>query len=125
MIWTRRTWMRLGVVSALCAVISSLLAFRLQDAGAQSMIRLGSGFQFMHAMATIACATFIQVGARNARHAPAFFLVGSAIFSGSLYARAAGVWDGGDLALALGAALAAGGWGALLIAGADIDGGDA
>jgi uncharacterized membrane protein YgdD (TMEM256/DUF423 family) len=50
----------------------------------------------MHTMATFACATFMQVGSRRARFAPAFFLSGVVLFSGSLYALAAGAprWVG-------------------------------
>jgi uncharacterized membrane protein YgdD (TMEM256/DUF423 family) len=53
-------------------------------------------YGFMHTMATFACATFMQVGARRARFAPAFFLSGVLLFSGSLYALAFGAprWVG-------------------------------
>jgi uncharacterized membrane protein YgdD (TMEM256/DUF423 family) len=113
--------MRLGVVNALCSVVIALLAFRLDDSIAAGLLRLGSGFQFMHSMATFACATFMNIGAARARHAPALFLTGSAMFSGSLYAQATGFWSGGDPALGLGAALMAGGWGVLFVAAGDID----
>ncbi len=113
--------MRLGVVNALCSVVVALLTFRLNDEAAVSLLRLGAGFQFMHSMSTFTCATFMNIGAAEARHAPALFLLGSAMFSGSLYARASGVWDGGDLALGIGAALMAGGWGVLFVAGGGID----
>src|SRR5580693_7519838 len=116
LIWNRRLWMRLGVVNALCSVIVALLAFRLNDDAAVNLLRLGAGFQFMHSLSTFFCATFINIGANEARHAPALFLLGSAIFSGSLYARASGVWNGGDLTLGIGAALMAGGWGVLFVA---------
>jgi hypothetical protein len=43
------------------------------------------------------------------------------MFSGSLYARAGGVWDGGDIAIGVGAALMAGGWGVLFVASHGID----
>jgi uncharacterized membrane protein YgdD (TMEM256/DUF423 family) len=121
LIWNRRLWMRLGVLNALCSVVIALLAFRLDDAAAASLLRLGAGFQFMHSLSTFTCATFMNIGANEARHAPALFLLGSALFSGSLYARASGVWDGGDLALGIGAALMAGGWGVLFVASDGID----
>jgi uncharacterized membrane protein YgdD (TMEM256/DUF423 family) len=44
----------------------------------------------MHSIATFACATFMQVGARRARFAPAFFHSGIVFFCGSLYAMALG-----------------------------------
>ena len=60
------------------------------DARAQELVRTGSAYGFMHTMATFACATFMQVGARRARFAPAFFLSGVVLFSGSLYGLALG-----------------------------------
>lgn len=113
--------MRLGVVNALCSVVIGLMAFRLEDPAAANLLRLGAGFQFMHSISTFACATFMNIGAIQARNAPALFLSGSALFSGSLYCRAVGLWAGGDLALGLGAALMAGGWGVLFVAAGGID----
>jgi uncharacterized membrane protein YgdD (TMEM256/DUF423 family) len=113
--------MRLGVVNAFCSVVVALLAFRLEDETAVNLLRLGAGFQFMHSLATFVCAIFMNSGATEARHAPALFLLGSATFSGSLYARASGVWNGGDLALGIGAALMAGGWGVLFVASGGVD----
>jgi uncharacterized membrane protein YgdD (TMEM256/DUF423 family) len=121
MVWNRRLWMRLGAVSALASLVMALMAFKLDDPAAQALVRLGAGFQFAHALATFACAAFMAVGARGARHAAAPFLLGSLVFGGSLYARAAGVWNGGDLALGIGAALMAAGWGVLFVAGWEID----
>ena len=50
----------------------------------------GAQYGFMHTMATFACATFMNIGARRARFAPRFFLPGVVLFSGSLYAMALG-----------------------------------
>jgi uncharacterized membrane protein YgdD (TMEM256/DUF423 family) len=63
---------------------------------AQELLKTGAMYGFMHTMATFACATFMQVGARRARFAPAFFLSGVVLFSGSLYALAFGAprWVG-------------------------------
>jgi uncharacterized membrane protein YgdD (TMEM256/DUF423 family) len=119
-LWTRRLWMRLGTVNALCALVAALVAFRL-DEPAATMMRLGAGFQFTHAIATFACAAFMNSGAAQARHAPAPFLAGSALFAGALYARALAIWDGGDLPLGLGGALMAAGWGVLFVASGAID----
>jgi len=88
MVWNRRLWMRLGAVSALASVVMALMAFKLDDPAAQALVRLGAGFQFAHALATFACAAFMAVGARGARHAAAPFLLGSLVFGGSLYALA-------------------------------------
>ena len=121
MFWNRRLWMRLGVLNALCSVVVGVMAMSTQDPQAQALLRVGSGFQFMHSLATFACATFMTTGADNARFAPAPFLLGSVIFSASLYARAEGVWNGGDLVLGVGVALMAAGWGVLFVAGFGID----
>ena len=89
--WTRRNWMTLAAVSGFLSVaIGAFAAHGLTDPRAQEWMRTGATYGFMHAMATLACATFIQVGARRARHAPAFFLSGVVLFSGSLYAMALG-----------------------------------
>ncbi len=89
--WTRRNWMTLAAISGFVAVaVGAFAAHGVHDLKAQEWLRTGSTYGFMHTMATLACATFIQVGARRARYAPAFFLSGVVIFSGSLYAMALG-----------------------------------
>jgi uncharacterized membrane protein YgdD (TMEM256/DUF423 family) len=113
--------MRLGAANALTSLVMALYAFRMDDPAAQALVRLGASFQFMHSMSTFTCATFMNIGAEKARHAPAPFLVGSMLFSGMLYFRAAGVGIGGDLGLDVGGALMAAGWGVLFIAAGEID----
>jgi uncharacterized membrane protein YgdD (TMEM256/DUF423 family) len=89
--WSRSLWMRLAALSGLCAVaIGAFAAHGVKDAKAAEWLKLGAQYQFMHAMATVACATFMNIGAARARSAPAFFLAGTAVFSGSLYAMALG-----------------------------------
>lgn len=95
--WTRRNWMTLAAVSGFVAVaVGAFAAHGVSDPKAQEWLRIGSTYGFMHTMATLACATFIQVGAVRARYAPAFFLSGVVVFSGSLYAMALGAprWFG-------------------------------
>jgi len=90
-IWNRRTWMTLGAISGFLAVaIGAFAAHGIADPQAKDWLKTGASYQFMHTMATLACATFMNVGARGARHAPAFFLAGIVLFSGSLYAMALG-----------------------------------
>jgi uncharacterized membrane protein YgdD (TMEM256/DUF423 family) len=89
--WTRGLWMRLAALSGFCAIaVGAFAAHGVKDARAAEWLRLGAHYEFMHAMATFACATFMNIGARRARFAPAFFLSGSLVFSGSLYAMALG-----------------------------------
>ena len=97
MIWARRNWMTLAALSGFLAVaMGAFAAHGIKDPKAAEWIKTGATYEFMHAMATFACATFMQVGAKRARMAPAFFLSGSVLFSGSLYAMALGAprWMG-------------------------------
>jgi uncharacterized membrane protein YgdD (TMEM256/DUF423 family) len=75
----------------------------------------------MHALATIGCAAFMQVGARRARFAPAFFLSGTVLFSGSLYALALGAprWTG--IITPFGGLLFLAGWAVLAWAARGVD----
>ena len=89
--WTRRNWMTLAAVGGFVAVaVGAFAAHGVADPRAKELLKTGSTYGFMHTMATFACATFMQVGARRARFAPAFFLSGVVLFSGSLYAMALG-----------------------------------
>ncbi len=80
----------------MAVAVGAFAAHSVSDPRAQDLLRTGSMYGFMHTMATLACATFMQVGARRARFAPAFFLSGVVLFSGSLYAMALGAprWMG-------------------------------
>ena len=90
-LWSRRNWMTLGALGGFLAVaIGALAAHGVTDPKAVEWLKTGSMYGFMHTMATFACATFMQIGARRARFAPAFFLSGVLLFSGSLYAMALG-----------------------------------
>ena len=90
--WTRRNWMTLAAIGGFVAVaVGAFAAHGVQDPKAQEWLRTGAMYGFMHTMATFACATFMNIGARDARHAPAFFLGGILLFSGPLYAVAGGM----------------------------------
>lgn len=89
--WERRTWMTLAAISGFIAVaVGAFAAHGIADPQAKEWLRTGASYQFMHTMATLACATLMNIGARGARNAPAFFLSGIVLFSGSLYAMALG-----------------------------------
>ncbi|MFC3070660.1 DUF423 domain-containing protein [Phenylobacterium soli] len=95
--WTRRNWMTLAALAGFLSVaVGAFAAHGVSNPAARELLKTGSQYAFMHAMATIACAVFMQLGARRARLAPAFFLVGIVLFAGSLYALAAGAprWVG-------------------------------
>lgn len=90
-LWSRRTWMTLAALTGFMSVaVGAFAAHGVSDPRAQELLKTGSQYAFMHSMAILACATFMQVGAERARHAPAFFLAGIVLFCGSLYALAAG-----------------------------------
>lgn len=95
--WTRRTWLTLACVAGFLSVaVGAFAAHGVSDPTARELLKTGSQYAFMHAIATIACALFIQLGAARARLAPAFFLTGVVLFAGSLYSLAAGAprWVG-------------------------------
>ena len=89
--WTRRTWMTLAAVSGFLSIaIGAFAAHGVTDPAAKDWLKTGASYEFMHAMTTFACATFMNIGGKRARFAPAFFLGGTVLFSGSLYAMAFG-----------------------------------
>jgi uncharacterized membrane protein YgdD (TMEM256/DUF423 family) len=95
--WRRRDWMTLAAIGGFVSVaVGAFAAHGVTDPGAQELLKTGALYGFMHSLATFACASFMQIGARRARFAPAFFLSGVLLFSGSLYAMAFGAprWVG-------------------------------
>ena len=97
MAWTRRLWIGLAAASGFISVAAGAFsAHAMTDPAARELMKTGATYEFMHALATLACASLMQVGAARARVAPALFLSGSVLFSGSLYALALGAprWTG-------------------------------
>lgn len=91
MLWTRKSWTMLAAVSGFLAVaFGAFGAHGVADPVAKDWLKTGSTYEFVHALASLACAFLVVAGAPRARHAPAFFLGGSLLFSGSLYAMALG-----------------------------------
>ena len=122
LIWNRRNWMTLGAVSGFIAVaMGAFAAHGIADPQAKDWIRTAASYQFMHSMTTFACATFMQIGARRARFAPAFFLSGIVFFSGSLYAMALGGPRILGAVTPIGGVLFLIGWGVLVWAARTID----
>ena len=120
--WARRLWMTLATLSGFISVAAgAFAAHSLTDPGARELMKTGSSYEFMHAMATFACAIFIQVGAARARFAPAFFLSGTMLFSGSLYALALGAPRWAGMVTPFGGLLFLIGWGVLAWAARGVD----
>lgn len=93
----RRDWMMLAALVGFASVATGAFAAHgVSDPVAKDLLKTGSLYGFVHGLATLACATFLQLGARRARFAPPLFLVGVVLFSGSLYALAFGAprWVG-------------------------------
>jgi uncharacterized membrane protein YgdD (TMEM256/DUF423 family) len=89
--WTRRVWTTLAALSGLLAVAAGAFAAHgVQDPTARELLRTGSTYEFMHALASLACAALAATAMPRARFAPAWFLAGTLLFSGSLYALAFG-----------------------------------
>lgn len=84
-------------------------------------MRLGAQVQFMHSMATLACATFMNIGASGARLAPAFFLGGILLYCFPIYAEAIGILDSAALITPFGLSAFITGWLILAWSAKDID----
>jgi uncharacterized membrane protein YgdD (TMEM256/DUF423 family) len=95
--WSRRNWMTLAALGGFLSVaFGAFGAHGVSDPRAQELLSTGALYGFVHCLATFACAAAMQAGASHSRFAPAFFLAGVLLFSGSLYAMALGAprWIG-------------------------------
>ncbi|HEY5071948.1 MAG TPA: DUF423 domain-containing protein [Caulobacteraceae bacterium] len=120
--WNRRTWMTLAAASGLTGVVAGAFAAHgLTQAAAREWMRTGAAYEQLHALATLACAGFLQLGAVRARHAPALFLGGTALFSGSLYAMALGGPHWLGAVTPIGGMLLLAGWAVLIWAARGMD----
>jgi uncharacterized membrane protein YgdD (TMEM256/DUF423 family) len=120
--WTRRTWMTLAAVGGFISVaVGAFAAHGVSDPRAAELLRTGALYGFMHIMATFVCVIFMQIGGQRARHAPALFLSGVVLFSGSLFAMAFGAprWVGA--VTPFGGLLFLTGWAVLAWAAAGVD----
>ena len=89
--WTRPVWTSLAALSAFIAVAAGAFAAHgVQDPTAKELLRTGALYELTHALAVLACAALAGSGMPRARLAPAWFLGGAVLFSGSLYALAFG-----------------------------------
>lgn len=95
--WSRRNWLSLAALAGFVSVaLGAFAAHGTSDPRAQELLRTGSLYGFVHALATFAAAGVVQMGGDRGRLAPGFFLAGVLLFSGSLYALAFGAprWAG-------------------------------
>lgn len=92
-------------------------AHGVDGAQAKAWMDTGSKFQLAHVMATLACVSFANWGARVAMRGAPFFLSGIVLFSGSLYALALGAPKVLAMAAPLGGLSFMIGWAILAFAG--------
>ncbi len=92
-----RKVLTLAALSGFLAVaFGAFAAHGVSDLKAVEWLKTGAHYQLIHALAVFACAVVARRGAQPMRWAPALFLIGSLLFSGSLYAMAFGAprWFG-------------------------------
>ena len=119
--WNRRMWMTLAAVSGFIAVAAGAFAAHGADGRGAELLRTGALYGMTHALATVGCAAFMAIGAARARLAPAFFLSGTLLFSGSLYAMALGGPNWLGMITPIGGLLFLVGWAVLAWSAAGID----
>jgi uncharacterized membrane protein YgdD (TMEM256/DUF423 family) len=115
MAWDRGLWIRLAALSGLISVAAGAFAAHgVSDPAAREWLRTGSNYEAVHALAVLAVAALFPAGARRAGWPPTLFLLGSVVFSGSLYAMALGAprWMGA--VTPLGGLLLLAGWATLV-----------
>lgn len=82
---------RLAALSAFLAVaFGAFAAHGAKDARAAELLHTGSLYQMTHALAVFGWLLLRKAGAKTGLTTPALFLVGTLLFSGSLYAMAFG-----------------------------------
>lgn len=117
-----RLWLTLAALSGLIAVAAGAFgAHGVADLKAKDWLRTGAEYQLIHALAVFACFVVWRSGAGAASVAAWLFLVGAALFSGSLYLMALTPQRWMALATPVGGLFLMAGWATL--AGAVIAGG--
>ncbi len=115
--WDRRAWIRLAALSGLVSVgAGAFAAHVIQNPAARELLRTGATYEAVHAIATLAWAALAdRAETTPAPWPPALFLLGSVLFSGSLYALGLGAprWVGAITPL--GGLMFMGGWAALAL----------
>lgn len=111
----RRTWMMLAAASSLIGVAAGAFAAHgLAAPAAKELMRTGSTYELIHAVACLAC---VALPVRT-RVPTALFLGGTILFSGSLYAIALGAPQWLGAVTPAGGLLFLVGWAALILTGA-------
>lgn len=84
-------WLSIAALGGLVSVAAGAFgAHGVSDPKAAEWLRTGALYGFVHCLAVYAAAFVAQSGGGRAALTPGFFLVGVLLFSGSLFAMAAG-----------------------------------
>jgi len=87
----RRLWIRLAAASGFISVAAGAFgAHGVSDPAVRDLLRTGASYQAIHALAALAAIALPSGRPRPAAWSAGLFLLGSALFSGSLYAMALG-----------------------------------
>jgi len=109
-----RLWMILAAVNGFIAVAAGAFgAHGEADLKAKDWLRTGAEYQLVHALAVFACFVVWRAGAGAASIAAWLFLIGAALFSGSLYLMALTTQRWMVLATPLGGLFLLAGWATL------------
>jgi uncharacterized membrane protein YgdD (TMEM256/DUF423 family) len=120
--WTTRTWTTaLAALSGFLGVaFGAFAAHGLADPKLAEVMRTGATYELAHALACLACTALTPLTQR-ARIPPVFFLAGTLLFSGSLYALALGAPHWVGIVTPFGGLLFLTGWLILAVAALRID----
>lgn len=114
MVWGQAQWARLAALSGFLAVAAGAFAAHgLADPTSKELMRTGSSYEAIHALAMLACAALVRGTPSRHGLAPGLFLTGTLLFSGSLYALAFGAPRWAGAITPVGGLLLLGGWAAL------------
>ncbi|MGE3302724.1 MAG: DUF423 domain-containing protein [Hyphomonadaceae bacterium] len=107
-----------AALAGLAVAAGAFAAHAAPDERTRVLLETGARYQFLHALGIVAALAFWRWGGAAARHAPPLFLLGTALFSGSLYALAAGAPGWAGVITPLGGLCFLAGWAMLAWAGA-------
>lgn len=113
-------WLRAAIVNALLAGLMTMSHSAVEQGTNGAVLRQAAQIALMHAMGTIACATFMKMGASSAARVPSFFVLGSILYSVPIYIS----WPQGDIrdiVRIVGVIVLALGWISLLMSASEVD----
>jgi uncharacterized membrane protein YgdD (TMEM256/DUF423 family) len=121
---SRPGWLHAAVVNGFIAGIVTISHFAPGQGAHGTLLRKAAQIALIHAMGTIACATFMNMGASSAGQVPLFFLHRTVSYSVPVYLSSP-PGESLDLIRSVGAVCLALGWVTLLLSTAEVDRGAA